>query len=102
MTYPSTRPAVELPGINLEFPPCNLCQGDQFRLVRTGLPDRLLGRAGDWTIVHCSRCGLVQTRPRPDRASIAEVYPRSYETTLSSADDRLLSRRHRALTYLRD
>jgi SAM-dependent methyltransferase len=88
--------------IELESPPCNLCGGDDFRLLASGLCDRLLGLPGDWAIAECEECGLVQTRPRPDRASIRHFYPDDYELALGAPRARKRAKPLAALADLRD
>jgi SAM-dependent methyltransferase len=66
------------------------------------MPDRLLGRPGNWTIVECESCRLTQTRPRPSRKSIGRFYPVRYQATLAARDTSTRSKAHVALTRLRD
>lgn len=82
--------------VKLESPPCALCGGKSFRIVHSGLSDLLLGRRGEWTVAECERCGMVQTRPRPDPDSISRFYPPEYGRALSAA----LPRGHGTLAAL--
>lgn len=99
---PSSASAPSTPPCRLEWPGCNLCDGDSFETLRHGLRDRLLGLGGEWTIERCTSCGLVQTRPRPDRASIGGFYPDVYEVSVGSTPDRRPGSALRILTELRD
>jgi SAM-dependent methyltransferase len=64
--------------VELEVVPCALCAGTRFVSVYRHCVDRLHGVPGDFDVVACPGCGLVQTSPRPTPAGIAAYYPDAY------------------------
>ncbi|HOW42475.1 MAG TPA: class I SAM-dependent methyltransferase [Candidatus Omnitrophota bacterium] len=60
-----------------EYVRCNLCGADAPEPFAEGT-DRLLKRGERFTLVRCSRCGLVYLNPRPALADLARHYPPEY------------------------
>jgi SAM-dependent methyltransferase len=65
---------------------CNLCGADDTALVYRG-HDRLLGIAGEFTLVSCRRCGLIYLNPRPTQNEIGVYYPPEYDPYLPAIED---------------
>lgn len=64
--------------LRFEYVTCNLCGGDDTRLLYKVSPVRR-NQKGEFDLVKCRKCGLVYTNPRPDSKSIAAYYDESYE-----------------------
>lgn len=58
---------------------CYLCGGGA-RPLYSGLPDRLFGAGGTWTLVQCTSraCGLIWLNPMPLEEDIARAYENYY------------------------
>jgi 2-polyprenyl-3-methyl-5-hydroxy-6-metoxy-1,4-benzoquinol methylase len=58
---------------------CYVCGGEG-RPLYTGIPDRLFGTAGEWTLVQCvkAECGLMWLNPMPLEEDIAKAYATYY------------------------
>lgn len=56
---------------------CLLC-GQPTALVLDGVRDTRFGAPGAWAIHRCAACGLAQTEPRPDAATLKALYERYY------------------------
>ncbi|KPF51159.1 hypothetical protein IP87_16520 [beta proteobacterium AAP121] len=75
------RPLAEL-GLQLGSRPCVLCGGDAFETLAR--QDRhLLGLQ----TVGCTRCGLMQTNPRPDAAGLSAFYAQHYRRLYQGVHD---------------
>lgn len=61
-------------GVELERVNCILCGFQDEELLLTGV-DRLLGREGSFSLVKCSKCGLVYLNPRPTKEMFQYYYP---------------------------
>jgi SAM-dependent methyltransferase len=72
--------------VEFETVPCNLCGGVEMRKLFSG-PDRLLALPGEFTVVACRHCGLVQQNPRPTPHTIGTYYPANYEPYSIAIDD---------------
>jgi SAM-dependent methyltransferase len=57
---------------------CNLCGGDDAKLLYRLRDYRLLVDDIDWNVVRCRSCGLGYLNPRPTREEIGRYYPDSY------------------------
>lgn len=64
----------------LESVPCVSCGHGVFQTVFTEVIDRIFWKPGEAQLQSCTRCGLVQTRPRPTKSSLAAVYEGVYDT----------------------
>lgn len=69
--------------IRLESRPCPLGCGVEDVPVLVG-GDRLHGLPGKFTVVRCTRCGLMRTNPRPTADSIGFYYPDEYGPYLAT------------------
>lgn len=90
----------------MEYVNCNLCGADDTVLVYQG-HDRLLGIAGEFTLVRCRRCGLIYLNPRPTPEEIGAFYPPQYDPFLPAIEDepswfRQLDRRFRQFRQCRE
>ena len=56
---------------------CLLCGGETSRVIEE-LIDNRFGAPGAWDIHHCRACGLDQTAPRPDAATLKRLYETYY------------------------
>ncbi len=56
---------------------CNYCQSSETHLVNRGA-DLQLGRAGDYQLVRCCRCGLIYQNPRLTIEELPQHYPDQY------------------------
>lgn len=66
-----------------DAPVCGLC-AKPMAMAASGLYDNRLGTAGSYAFYECPECRLGQLWPRPDEASISEIYEKHY----NSADSR--------------
>jgi len=98
---------------SLEPVPCNLCGGDDFRVVydqplREQEPDDM----GDFVastdrydaygrIVRCNRCGLVYTNPRPRAETITEGYRKAVDPDYAREDSSRSINAHLSLHTLK-
>jgi len=98
---------------SLEPVPCNLCGGDDFRVVydqplREQEPDDV----GDFVastdrydaygrIVRCNRCGLVYTNPRPRAETITEGYRKAVDPDYAREDSSRSINAHLSLHTLK-
>jgi SAM-dependent methyltransferase len=73
-------------GVHLEHSACAFCASGERRTVLTG-SERQYGLPGLFSVVACTRCGLMRTDPRPTRDSIHLYYPREYSPYLTTADE---------------
>src|SRR5262245_47752 len=80
MVYsPLAAPAAVETHIRWDEPGCLLCGGDR-RTPVIDAPDPTPGGSGlRFAVVRCDECGLHFTCPRPDRESIDQFYPSSYQ-----------------------
>ncbi len=56
---------------------CLLCGGETSREIE-GLIDNRFGAPGSWDVHRCRACGLDQTAPRPDAATLKHLYETYY------------------------
>jgi 2-polyprenyl-3-methyl-5-hydroxy-6-metoxy-1,4-benzoquinol methylase len=63
--------------VKLEVTDCPLCGPAPTVRVVSGF-DRLHDLPGEFTVVECSRCGLLRTNPRPTPETIGFYYPPNY------------------------
>jgi SAM-dependent methyltransferase len=74
---------------------CLLC-GAPVRAVLDGVHDTRFGVPGEWTIMRCDACFLLQTEPRPDAAELTRLYEAHYnlggegETAYGKAREKFL------------
>ena len=64
--------------VELEFPRCPLCQGEQFDVVIDRASDRLKRKPGVFQVQQCKACELVITRPRPTASALGFFYENAY------------------------
>ncbi|NNJ09835.1 class I SAM-dependent methyltransferase [Chloroflexales bacterium ZM16-3] len=64
----------ELPEIELEHPPCEICGADAPERV-AARTDLFLGGDTLYTICRCGKCGVLYQHPRPTAATIGLLYP---------------------------
>jgi len=67
-----------LPGPDLSNDPCTLC-GSRGTALYSGLRDVLFNAPGVWSLVRCSRCGLIWLNPKPAIEEIGGFYE-NYQT----------------------
>lgn len=65
---------------------CNLCGHPEQQIVLRG-PDRMHRLPGRFTLVRCTRCGLIYQSPRVAPDAIGQLYPATYEPFQSSVAD---------------
>ena len=57
---------------------CLLCDSERLRVVETVVRDNRFASPGEWRILACEACGLLQTDPLPTPAQLQELYERHY------------------------
>jgi 2-polyprenyl-3-methyl-5-hydroxy-6-metoxy-1,4-benzoquinol methylase len=86
---------------------CNCCGADDTSPVLVGR-DLLHGLAGEFTLVQCSRCGLIYMNPQLTPSELEAYYPEDYEAHVGTRRQRLgwlrrldynygIEKRHRAI-----
>lgn len=84
----ATRPSLDAPfAIAWEETACLLCGNTSCTPILEA-PDRFSGL--QFLIVHCTKCGLSFTNPRPDADSIVQFYPEEYRGHQPRPADRKL------------
>src|SRR4051794_1493872 len=80
---------------------CPLCLAEGKNLYK-GLPDRLFGAQGAWTLSKCRnrQCGIVWVDPAPDAETIRKSYETYYTHTSNTASRTGLA--HRLYRFVRD
>ena len=63
--------------IQSEQPDCLLC-GSSMHEELCGLSDNRFGSDGEYCIVKCLNCGLLQTIPEPDKEKLKQLYEKYY------------------------
>ncbi len=72
---PLVQSTVSRPSVVWEEPECLLCGGER-RSPVIEAPDVSRGKSGQrFAVVRCDECGLLFTSPRPEAASIGQLYP---------------------------
>lgn len=64
---------------------CPACGGDRLEGLHRNCPDRRHWLPGTYDVVRCATCGLGQTAPQPDAASLPALYPDAYASFASGA-----------------
>jgi SAM-dependent methyltransferase len=72
--------------VELEDCPCAYCQTPGGTLVFSGR-DRFHDIGGSFSVVRCTRCGLMRTNPRPTPRSIGAFYPDAYGPYVETAKE---------------
>lgn len=64
---------------------CSACGGERLERLHRSCPDRRHWLPGTYDVVRCATCGLGQTVPQPDAASLPALYPDAYVSFASGA-----------------
>jgi SAM-dependent methyltransferase len=67
---------------------CNCCGADDANPILKGR-DLLHGLPGEFTLVQCTRCGLMYVNPQPSAKELEPYYPEDYEAHVGTQKRRL-------------
>jgi SAM-dependent methyltransferase len=75
-----------------EAVPCPGCSGGRFETIFEDCSDLWLRIPGEYPVVRCLECGLVQTNPRPTPEELEAFYPEEYAPAGCPTPDRPMGR----------